>query len=97
MAEIYVQSSNAIQGVIDELTQFNADFRTKAEEINSEKTNLTTKWEGDASTTFSERFDREYPSFENFAKAIDEYVQGLTNILAEYDRTEDANKAIAQS
>ncbi len=96
MAEIYVKSSSDIQSVIDQLKTFNDEFRKKAEDINTEQTQLTTKWEGDASTAFQEHFRKEYSNFETFAQTIDEYVTGLTQILAEYDRAEVANKAIAQ-
>ena len=96
MAEIYVKSSNDIQEVINRLRTLNTDFRNKAADINTEHTNLTTKWEGDASTAFEEHFKKEYPNFESFATAIDEYVEGLTQILEEYNQAEDTNKAIAQ-
>ncbi len=97
MAEIYVKSSSDLEAVIQELTNLNTTFRTKAEEINNEKTTLTTKWEGDASTAFQEHFDKEYPNFETFATAIDEYVQGLQQILEQYNTAEDTNVSIAQN
>ncbi len=96
MAEIYVKSSADIQNIIDQLRELNTQFRGKAEDINAEHTALVAKWEGDASTAFEEHFRKEYPNFETFATAIDEYINGLTQILEEYNATEDANKAIAQ-
>ncbi|SFB82396.1 WXG100 family type VII secretion target [Butyrivibrio sp. YAB3001] len=97
MAEIYVKSSNDIQEVINNLRRLNTEFRNKANDINTEQTNLTTKWRGDASTSFQENFRKEYPNFESFATTIDEYVEGLTQILDEYNRTEDMNKQIASN
>ncbi|WP_029200334.1 WXG100 family type VII secretion target [Oribacterium sp. NK2B42] len=96
MAEIYVKSSNDIQEVINRLRTLNTDFRNKANDIRTEQTNLTTKWEGDASTAFQEHFRKEEPNFESFATAIDEYIEGLTHILEEYNRAEDTNKSISQ-
>ncbi len=97
MAEIYVKSSAELQGIIDQLRELNTQFRGKAEDINAEHTNLTSKWEGDASTAFAEHFRKEYTNFENFAVAIDEYITGLTQILQEYDQAEDTNKTIASN
>ena len=96
MAEIYVRSSADIQNVIDQLKELNVEFRKKAEDINTEQTQLTTKWEGDASKAFQEHFRKEYPNFDTFAQTIDEYVNGLNQILEEYNQAEDTNKAIAQ-
>ena len=95
MAEIYVQSSNAIQGVIDQLTSLNNEYRSKAADIRTEHTTLVTKWEGDASTAFEDHFKQEEPNFESFATAIDEYIRALQEILAEYEQAEATNKAIA--
>ncbi|MCR4596564.1 MAG: WXG100 family type VII secretion target [Lachnospiraceae bacterium] len=96
MAEIYVKSSSELEAIIDELRDLNGKFRNKATDINTEHTQLVTKWEGDASTAFEEHFQKEYPNFENFASAIDEYIQALTDILNEYNTAEDMNKTIAQ-
>ncbi len=97
MASIVVRSSADIQQIIDQLTQLNRDFRNKATDINQEQTTLTTKWEGNASTAFQDNFKREYPNFENFATAIDEYIEGLKQILDEYERAEEMNKQIADT
>ncbi|MCR5556415.1 MAG: WXG100 family type VII secretion target [Butyrivibrio sp.] len=95
MSVIRVKSSSDIQGVIDQLKQFNVEFRKKADDINAEHGQLITKWEGDASTEFEKHFKQEYGNFETFAMAIDEYVAGLTQILQEYERAEELNKSIA--
>ena len=96
MAEIYVNTSAKIREVISELNTLNTNFRNKAADINQEHSTLTGKWQGDASDVFTERFQRQYPSFENFATAVDEYVNSLEIILQEYEAAEEANKAIAQ-
>ena len=95
MAEIYVKSSADIQGVIDQLRTLNTEFRNKASDINTKHSTLTTKWEGEASIAFEEHFRKEYPNFDNFAAAIDEYIEGLTHILEEYVQAETMNKTIA--
>jgi WXG100 family type VII secretion target len=95
MAEIVVKSSSDIQGIIDNLRNLNTEFRKKADDVNTEQTALTSKWEGDASTAFQDHFKREYPNFENFAQVIDEYVVGLEQILQEYEQAEGANITVA--
>ncbi len=97
MAVIRVSSSGDIQQIIDQLTQLNREFRNKATDINQEQTTLTTKWEGNASTAFQDHFKKEYPNFETFAVAIDEYIEGLKQILEEYERAEEMNKQIADT
>ncbi len=97
MSEIYVQSSSAIQGIIDQLTSLNGEFRQKFENIRTEHNTLVSKWEGPASTAFQENFRREEPSFENFATAIEEYVHALENILATYEAAEATNTNIAST
>ena len=95
MAEIYVQSSNALQGIIDQLVNLNGEFRRKADDIRMEQNTLTTKWEGDASKAFQENFHKEEINFVNFAAAIDEYIEALRRILAEYESAEARNTTIA--
>lgn len=95
MSEIVVTRSSDIQGIIDNLRNLNSEFRKKAEDISTEQGTLTSKWQGDASTAFQDHFKREYPNFENFAQVIDEYVQGLEQILQEYEQAEGANITIA--
>lgn len=96
MAEIFVNTSAKIQEVITTLTNYNNEFKNKTSEINQEHMTLTGKWQGDASDTFTERFQRQYPTFDNFSKAVDDYITALSQILQEYEAAEEANKAIAQ-
>lgn len=95
MGEIYVSSYERLSEIINQLRNLNTQFRNKATDINTEHSILTTKWEGDSSTAFQERFRKEYPNFENFASAIDGYIEGLTQIRDEYDAKEGMNKIIA--
>ncbi len=97
MSEIYVASSSALRDKIDELTNLNKEFRTKADEIRAEQKTLTTKWKGDASTAFQDNFQKEEPNFENFATTIDEYIRALEDILASYEAAEEQNKSIAST
>ena len=94
MAEIYVAGSSSLQQVIDDLTRLNQDFRTKAADIDSEHSQLVTKWEGDASDAFENHYRAERSNFENFATAIDEYIAGLREILSSYENAESRNVQI---
>lgn len=97
MAEIFVASSNSIEDVINQLRDLNNRFETKASEIDTEHTSLTQKWEGDASTAFEEHYQNERQNFDVFSQAINEYIQGLTTILQNYETAEQQNKNIASN
>ena len=97
MAEIYVQSSSALQQIIEQLRNLNNEFRIRADDIRTEQNTLTTKWEGDASEAFQENFRKEEPNFATFMEAIEEYIQGLMEILSQYEATEEKNKVIAST
>ena len=95
MSKLVVQSSAAIENVIDQLKNYNTEFRAKADEIRTEQKMLVANWEGEASDAFQANFQKEEPSFENFATAIDEYVQALQRILEQYEMAEATNINIA--
>ncbi len=95
MNEIRVTSSQAILNVIEQLRNYNTEFRAKADEIRTEQKMLTTNWEGEASDTFQANFQKEEPSFENFAMAIDEYVVALQKILEQYEQAEGISIGLA--
>ena len=97
MAEIYVQSSSALDSVITELRTLNGDFNQKAIDIEKEQGILTQKWEGDASEAFQEHFRKEYPNFANFYNTIEEYIGALELIKGTYENAEQINKGIAQN
>lgn len=86
-----IKASGKIQGFIDDLTTMNREFRTEVDTLDSTHVSLTQNWTGKASETFHTRYQQEKQGFDNFAIAIDEYIQALQNILANY--TDGENQA----
>ncbi|WP_026517600.1 WXG100 family type VII secretion target [Butyrivibrio sp. MC2021] len=95
MAEIYVQSSQALQDIIDQLTKLNATYQGYTQDIDTEVKNLTTKWEGKASETFQDTYSKERHCYADFFDGVGTYIKALTEILAKYEATETANISIA--
>ena len=95
MSEIYVQSSSALEQVIQDLQTKNNEFIQYADNIRSEHKTLVTKWEGDASDAFEANFHKEESNLTNFAQAIDEYITALKAILSQYEQAESQNINIA--
>lgn len=96
MAEIYVQSSAALEDVIIQLTNLRTDFADKANAINAEEQQLVGKWQGDASTEFDARWMRERQNFQTMVDVLGEYIQGLQQIKQNLEDAEQTNINIAQ-
>lgn len=97
MAEIYVQSSAALQGVIDELNELCVEFNNKKEAIQNEQEALVSKWQGDASTAFNENWMKESQNFRTLYDVAVKYVGALREILAKYETAEEQAKQIASN
>ena len=95
MGQIYVQSSSALEGVIQELQARLTEYEQIADNIRNEVKALITKWEGDASDAFEANFHKEESNLTNFAQAIDEYITALKAILSQYEQAESQNINIA--
>ena len=96
MAEIYVQSSAALEDVISELSNLRKEFGDKANDINAEEQRLIGKWQGDASTEFDARWMRERQNLQTMYDVLGEYVEGLRQIKANLEAAEQKNVSIAQ-
>lgn len=95
MAEIYVGSSEALRGIIEDLTTANSTYLEQAEAVEAEQKNLTSKWEGEASTSFQDRFSKEQHCYHDFYEGIATYIKALQEILERYEAAETQNTNIA--
>lgn len=91
-----IRASGRIQDVIDRLDGLNKEFRMEVQSLGEIKNRLITNWAGAASDTFQNRFVKEEQGFENFAQAIDEYIQALQRILENYISKEAEATTIAE-
>lgn len=96
MAEIYVQSSAALDGVIEQLDRLRVLFGERANAINDEQEALVSKWQGDASEAFNQHWMQERDNFSRLYDVIVQYVEALRAIKTRYEDAENTNKAIAE-
>ena len=97
MSELYLQSSNSLANVISRLNKLNSEFDRISNEIRTEHKTLTSKWEGDASTAFHDKFQKQEPNLTLFHDTVDEYEKALSSILAVYERAEQSSVNIASN
>ena len=97
MAEIYVQSSQALGEVIIQLDGLTQRFRQKAIDLEQEQQALCSKWEGDASTAFNQHWVQERENFNTLLEVLGEYIKKLEAIMQAYEEAEAKNKQIAEN
>lgn len=95
MAQITIQSSAQFQSVIDQLVAKRGEFVSKSNALDLEHMNVTSKWKGDASDVMREHWLKRRQSFQSMAEVLDQYIQALSNILANYETAEEKNKQVA--
>ena len=96
MSQIVIQSSAQFQSVIDELEAKRAEFVNKANALDAEHMNVTSKWQGDASTAMRDHWLKKRKYFQALSDALALYVQALRDILANYEAAEAKNRQIAE-
>jgi WXG100 family type VII secretion target len=97
MSQIVVQSSAQFESMIDELEAKRVEFVNKANALDTEHLNVTTKWQGDASTAMNDHWMKKRQNFQTLNDALVQYVQALRDILANYEAAEEKNKGIAEN
>lgn len=92
MADIKVNSEqlrNTAQQISGELQNFTSLTSSISQDLSS----LSSDWEGDAFTSFLDKFNALQPSFSKYEEVINSYVTFLNTTAEEYE----ANEAAAQS
>ena len=96
MAEIFVQSSAALDSVIEDLRAMRSECEGKENDLAAELSNVAAKWTGDASDAFINNWNTDSANFQNFLTVIDQYIQGLEQIKADYEQAEGMNTTIGE-
>ena len=96
MSQIVIQSSAQFQSVIDELEAKRVEFVNKANALDAEHMNVTSKWQGDASTAMRDHWLKKRQNFQTLTATLSQYVQALRDILANYEAAEAKNRQIAE-
>lgn len=93
--EMYVQSSQALQDIIEDLTKWNSEFLNRVEDLKAEAKTLTSKWEGDASTEFNTTFTKESVSYTEFSDLVKTHISALSEMKVIIEEAEDECKRIS--
>lgn len=94
MALIRVSSAE-LKAKEEELRQYNQNFKSTTNELESVEQNLNSMWEGDANTAFHNSFKNDKIQMDNFYNAIEQYVAVLLNMVSKYEAAEAANTSTA--
>jgi WXG100 family type VII secretion target len=93
--QIYIKSSQDLENIISNLNRIRDEFHMRMTDIDNEERQLIQKWKGDASSSFDERWRRQYVNFENLYDLIGEYINALGQITENGGSTEQMNVTIA--
>lgn len=85
----------AMRDKATELEKWNTELTKLTSDLRGHQQRLTKAWDGEANDIFDKAFNSDMVQFDNFARAIREYVQALRAAADEYERMENANKQIA--
>ncbi len=94
MQTIVVKGSAQLQQVITQLTNYNSKFQSKVTELCSTQKKLDSMWDGDANTAFNNNFNKDKAQFDEFYRAIADYIKKLQTIKENYENAETNNKRI---
>lgn len=97
MKQIVVKSSSQLQNVITKLEQYNRQFETKVQELVSEQKRVDGMWDGQANTEFNNNFNKDKAQFDNFHREINNYIDKLKIIKANYEDAETSSTRIAKT
>ena len=96
MAGFSVQSSAAIQGIIDNLERQRKTFQEEANAVAADISELPAKWTGDASDAFQQHWSKEKDNFIRLDNAVGEYIDALRLIKERYEAAEEQAKQLAE-
>ncbi len=96
MAELLTNSADLRQKA-STLAELNAQFKAQVNQLESTEQTLIGMWDGDAKQSFDSAFKSDKIQMDNFYNAIQQYVQVLEQIAANYDTAEATNVSTANT
>ena len=96
MAEILTTASE-LKAKSESLQELNQRFMNQITTLEETEGSLNGMWEGQARETFHNAFSSDMVQRRNFYNAIQNYVQVLLQIAAEYMKAENTNVDIGQT
>ena len=77
------------------LQNLNAQFKSKASDLEAKEVALCSMWEGQTKTAFHNAFARDRQQMDAFHGLLGQYVQALYEIASAYEQAEARNTEIA--
>ena len=90
-------TQNQIEGVIGKLRELNTQFKDQVRSLEAKQQELGNKWQGDANTVFNSVFQNDKAKWDDFARAIDEYIDSLERIKNIYAQKEAEAAALLKN
>lgn len=88
-------TSGEIKSKAGELSEFNQQFKNKAEELTEKEGALITMWEGEAKNAFHQAYTHDKGQMDIFSQLIDKYVEALYLIAQKYEEAEQRAMELA--
>lgn len=90
-------STSQLRAKAGELRELNAQFKTQVGNLETQKTALGSKWEGEAKATFDAAFESDKAKMDAFYQLIERYCVALESMAMEYEKAEQKNVAAVMS
>ncbi len=90
MAQIMVTPAE-LRSSASTLREYNVNFKTQVQNLETTETSLGSKWEGEAKQAFHTAFMNDKNFLDKFATLIEQYCGTLEEIAAKYEQAEAKN------
>lgn len=90
-------TASELKAKAEELRNLNGNYKKEVTALESTEGALKGKWEGEANTTFHNAFMQDKGKMDAFSTLVDQYVEVLLQIAAEYEKAEAQNTQIAST
>lgn len=96
MAQILVTPSE-LRSAAATLRDYNANFKSRVEDLTTSEGTLNSQWEGQAKEAFHAAFMTDKAFMDQFAAEIEKYCQALETIATKYATAEQTNAETAST
>ncbi len=80
---------------VEQLRSDNSRLKQKIADLRSQEISLSRMWDGEANDAFHNAFTSDAQQMDNFYNTIQDYASKLEQIIANYEKAENANKNTA--
>ena len=94
MANCIQLTSQQLKSKKEELESLNAKFSANLSGMDSTERSIASSWDGDAAEAFEATYRKDVQKVRNMYTAVKNYCKALDEIIALYEKTENANVRI---